>query len=776
MKRLLALVLATSFAASAAAAQAGKPAPPPSVADWSSWTEFHRDFANWPLDSTRVTRVESLLLERDAGTLVLQEGRLAFAAPLGGRVVAAVFVGRGTFSFVPRSDIERQQLRRFYGTSTLRVPVSQLVLFFSDSTARELADGRTFGPDTVRALQRAWKSAFPYLTWPRTSYVRPLELAQMLVDRDDDGLFRAMINPGRGGDPVFFTLDPTSTERVQLERRPDDDRVGMRRLYNAETVSQCFAAGDPDTLRRDWNPPYAARAYRTDVALDANPNLRATVEVDVVANGRERGWIAFDLPDWLHVDSLTCAGRRVRFTQEKDNTVVWTRVTPPIAAGETVTFRFAYHGEAFVRSDDWIWHRDMYRWFPRPAWAGEATWDMRFTHPSDLQVIAAGERREWRVTGHEARSRWIVERPMDLVSFDVNFLRGIHVTRDSLPVTVWTRRLDGAGKVTDATPAALRGARGDEAVAYDVANCLEFYARMFGEPVAKEFHALETPEETYVAYPGMIHMMLPGDRIAGRPDFSPHVIRAHEIAHQWFGLGLDNATYHDAWLSEGFADFCSLWYLQASRKDADNYFHVLDAWREKLLSNRKYVFGTGQEAGPIWLGTRTSSSTTPGDYNLVVYAKGAWVLHMLRNLLLDENDPSESAFRAVLREFYQRSRGRRVFTEEFRAVAEQVTGQDLGWFFAQWVYGTDVPACRFTWSTEPADGGWRVRGRIDTAGVPATFRFPVFVRVNFADGRYSRQRVWVEGPVTEFTLPTAPAKPSGVAFNDLHSVLCDDLK
>lgn len=768
MKRLLAPVLAVLFAAHAALAA-------PAADGWTKWTEFHRDFANWPLDSARIARVSSVMLERDAGTFVLQEGQLAFAAPLGGRTVAAVFVGRGTFSFAPRSEIERQQLRRFYGTTTLRVPVSQLVLFFSDSTARELSEGLVFGTDTTRALGRAWRAAFPYLTWPRTSYIRPIELAQMLVDRDDNGLFRAMINAGRGGDPIFFTLDPTSTERVQLERRPEDDRVGMRRLYNAETVSQFFANGDPDTLRRDWNPPYSARAYRTDVTLDANPNLRATVEVDVTANERERGWIAFDLPDWLHVDSLACAGRTVTFTQEKDNSVVWTHVSPPLAAGESATFRFTYHGEAFVRRDDWIWHRDMYSWFPRPAWAGEATWDMRFAHPRDLQLVAAGERREWQVTGSEMRSHWVVERPMDLVSFDVNFLRGIRVERDSLPVTVWTRRLDGAGKVTVTKPDALRDAHGgDEAIAHDVANCLEFYARMFGEPVAKEFHALETPEDTYVAYPGMIHMMLFSDRVYGRPDYSPHVIRAHEIAHQWFGLGLDNATYHDAWLSEGFADFCSIWYRQAACKDTKTYLDVLAKWREDLLENRKFLLGENQEAGPVWLGHRTNSSATPHDYGLVVYRKGAWTLHMLRNLLLDESDPSEGAFRELLRGWYQRFRGGRAFTEDFRAEVERATGQDMGWFFAQWIYGTDVPTYRFSWTAEPAaNGQWRVKCRVEQSNVPDAFRMPVFVRVDFGADGWARQRVWVTGKVTEFELPLAPMQPTSVKFNDLESVLCE---
>ncbi|MBI5168568.1 MAG: hypothetical protein HZA61_03675 [Candidatus Eisenbacteria bacterium] len=767
----LALLLLVLLAAVPAPAPAAVPAP----SGWNTWADFHRDFTHWPLDSTRIARVNSLMLERDAGTFVLQEGQLVFATPLGGRTVAAVFTGKGTFSFAPRSEIERQQLRRFYGTPTLRVPVQQLVLFFSDSTAAELRGGLTFAPDTARSLQRAWKAAFPYLTLPRTNFVRPLSLAQMLVDGDDNGYFRAMINPGRGGEPMFFSLDPLYTERVRLERRPRDDRQGLKRRYGSEVLSQFFALGDPDTLRRDRNPPYEATRYVTDVVFDAGLGMTASAEVSVAAHGRERGWIGFDLPHHLTLDSLVTAGRRVTFEQQDENDLVWARVSPPLAPGDTAVFRVRWHGVAFEREDDFLRHRDLLGWFPRPLFAGEATWDMRFTHPRDYQLVAAGRRDGVEVVGNTQRSHWVVDQPIDLVSFDVNFLRAIRVDRDTLPVTVWMRHLDGAGRVTVAKPEALRDARsGDEQVAFDVANCLEFFGRMFGPPPSAQFHALETPEDTYIAYPGMIHMMLREDRVLGRPDFQPHVLRAHEISHQWFGLAVDNATYHDVWLSEGFADFCSIWYRQAGCKDSKTYLDVLSRWRTDLLENRKFALGESQQAGPIWLGARTNSSTTPDDYNLVVYEKGAWVLHMLRDMLLDESDPSEARFRGLLRDWYTRMRGRKAFTEDFRAEVERVMNADMGWFFDQWVYGTDVPTYAFSWTAEPAaNGQWRVKGRVTQSNVPESFKMPVFVRVDFGDDGWSRERVWVTGRVTEFELPLAPKKPTAVKFNDLESVLCE---
>jgi hypothetical protein len=66
--------------------------------------------------------------------------------------------------------------------------------------------------------------------------------------------------------------------------------------------------------------------------------------------------------------------------------------------------------------------------------------------------------------------------------------------------------------------------------------------------------------------------------------------------------------------------------------------------------------------------------------------------------------------------------------------------------------------------------------RIEQSNVPDKFRMPVFVRLDFGDGRWSRQRVWVTGKVTEVELPLSPLKPTDLHFNDLESVLCEVAK
>ena len=187
---------------------------------------------------------------------------------------------------------------------------------------------------------------------------------------------------------------------------------------------------------------------------------------------------------------------------------------------------------------------------------------------------------------------------------------------------------------------------------------------------------------------------------------------------------------------------------------------------------------TGSRPDPSGSGPRTNSSRTQGDYDLVVYRKGAWVLHMLRNYLLRDDDPGGDAIsRACCATSTGRFAGQPAFTEDFRAAVERATGEDMGWFFAQWVYGTDVPTYRFRWTCNPRKAArWRVHGRVEQTNVPASFGMPVALRVTYPDGTFARERVWVRGPLTEFDLPLSPKRPTNVMFNDLESVLCEIAK
>jgi aminopeptidase N len=182
------------------------------------------------------------------------------------------------------------------------------------------------------------------------------------------------------------------------------------------------------------------------------------------------------------------------------------------------------------------------------------------------------------------------------------------------------------------------------------------------------------------------------------------------------------------------------------------------------------------EPGPISLGYRVTRSKDDdvNDYQTVIYQKGAWVVHMLRILALDMKTMNEDRFKAIMQDFYAEHQGRRASTEDFRRVVERHIGTDMGWFFDQFVYGAQIPTYRVAYRTEQAgDGQYKVRLRVRQEDVPESFQMYVPVTLDLGKDRVARFRVKVKGPLTEIELPSVPAEPKKVTFNDLEGVLAE---
>jgi aminopeptidase N len=307
-----------------------------------------------------------------------------------------------------------------------------------------------------------------------------------------------------------------------------------------------------------------------------------------------------------------------------------------------------------------------------------------------------------------------------------------------------------------------------ETVGGDMSRSLRFFQSVYGPTDIKHFYATEIPEYHGEAFPGMLHLSWITFQQTDDQG-TDEVFRAHEVAHQWWGIGVDYLTYHDRWLSEGFATFSGLWYMQTARHSNDKYFGLLRQYRSSIFL-RKGV------PGPISLGHRVQSSRDADvdDYSTIVYKKGAWVVHMLRMLMLDLKTMNEDRFTETMQDFYRSYQGKRASTADFRRVVEQHVGTDMGWFFDQWVYGTALPTYRVATRTyRQPDGEYRVRLLVDQEGVPETFLMYVPVTVDLGKDRVARVRVKVTGAHSDIALPPVPAEPKAVRFNDLEGVLAE---
>lgn len=151
---------------------------------------------------------------------------------------------------------------------------------------------------------------------------------------------------------------------------------------------------------------------------------------------------------------------------------------------------------------------------------------------------------------------------------------------------------------------------------------------------------------------------------------------AHELAHQWWGDLVTCENWGEIWLNEGFASYGDALYTE--------YKYGFESFKSKLQSwARSYFSEDSLIRYPIY------NPPASKLFGTAVYFKGAWVLHMLRNLIGD------SAFFKVLREWGRRYAYSTGTTQKFIQVINDITGGDYNWFFDQWVYDSGYPVLTF---------------------------------------------------------------------------------
>jgi hypothetical protein len=261
------------------------------------------------------------------------------------------------------------------------------------------------------------------------------------------------------------------------------------------------------------------------------------------------------------------------------------------------------------------------------------------------------------------------------------------------------------------------------------------------------------------------------------------LVGPHEFAHQWWGHQVAPRSYHDVWLSEGFAEFtAALVYQQTA--GWKGYNNLLEKKRRAILEKPTGTTAVSNAAGPIALGYRLSTWQNPLAYDIVVYEKGAYVLHMLRMAMQDRTKKNaDEPFIAAMTEFATQYAGKTATTADFQHVIEKHMPKSmdlqgngsLDWFFREWVYGTGVPKLDAKIDfTDNGDGKYHIKGEITQSQVPDDFVTMVPIYVTFEKGQQARLATLpIVGNSTkplEVDLPL-PMKPKQFSINAMHDVL-----
>jgi len=739
---------------------------------FSSENQFTRlltDLKNLQVQPDQIREVSGIELQRDVGRFVLENGKLAVCTPVLGKPSVIVFVGSGTFRYSPPTKIEKENLFRFYESDSLTRRFSTLFLLYTDSTWSELmkkSQPLNVTGDTP-VLRKAIETALPYILNEKKKVLRPA-VARALLNPEVKGYFWAFFYQNKMF-PLAFEVDPFQREEVTFYRRTENEKH-LRRL---EIINKFHKQSDYQNQidlshEQKWDFDVVKQVHRAEI--QKNLNFRSSADLTIVLKANNLNWSYLSLFKELKVDSLIEAKRgALSFFKSDKDSYVWFKLPADVEQGDTLHLKMFYDGKLLEKRGDWIFIRDPRNWYPRHAPRDKALFDLTFKVPAKYDFVSVGNFISADTTADFITSHWKTDRPIRNAGFNIGFFKKLEIRGEMLPLIeilmspAAHSELKRKGIYTDRDI--------DEQVGKDARQALQFFQLVFGIYPFPRLAVSEIPYNIGEAFPGLIHLGVSTFLKTDLEGFD-HVFRAHEVAHQWWGIGVDFQTYHDQWLSEAFAQYGGLWYLQMVLKRNDLYEKILKKWREKILYNREFLLETGQKAGPIWLGYRTYSSSTPEDFNIVIYLKGAWVLHMLRYMLTDLKTMDDQKFIIIMRDFYRQFLGKKATTLDFQKMVEKHTWQDMQWFFDQWVYSTEIPTYYVSRKTKKdSEGKYRVYFKVRQENVPASFRMSVPITIRCKRYKVVRFRQLITGPVTRFQSPILPDKPTKIIFNDFEGVL-----
>lgn len=775
----------------------------------------------------RTIALQNFVFERDVFRFTLN-GKLHLLAAVEGKTPGAVFIGDGSYELVPASRAESRHLAMVTAESALVTLTDRFdwAVFLGSAlvTAAEKTSAPAQGTPDGAANGR-WDDYLDAQRKRLTTNIH-VRVLQEILDGGEP-LFFAWVE-GKKYPPAVLVVDPRGAEAVRLTDMDFAGEQTMMLVPRHPKGGIWYASRYRSEVEKRTGAPYRSPADATHYAIDATirgAELSAKSIMSFTANADLRV-LPISLAPKLRITSVafaraaeTPAWTPMPFIQEApkedgDAAVVFPE---PLKRAENYLLEVTYAGKDVLddAGDGNFTIGARTSWYPNVGvFSDLATFELRFRTPQKFQIVAVGEEIENRVEGEDRIARWKSEQPIRVAGFNYGKFRKLtEKDKDSgLTFEIFTNtgepdilrqlnrdlggmttmghdphgetRYVGPTHVKIDTTSLAKSALADGINTARTANA--FYGPLATKRVAitqqsQWFFGQSWPSLIYLPYVAFFNGTV--RHTLGLDDVKDFVdnIGAHELAHQWWGHQVAPLSYHDAWLSEGFAEFTAALVAQQTG-GWTNYDAFWEKARRTIVDQPHGAAIHNLEAGPISQGNRLATWRNPFAYNALVYSKGAYVLHMLRMAMWDRSKGDE-AFMAMMREFATEYAGRNASTTDFQRVVEKhatpnlriTNDEKMDWFFEQWVYGTAVPRFASKLDFQDAGGGkYKVTGTLTQSEVPDDFASIVPIYVHFDKNTQAKLgAVIIIGSTTrpvDFEV-ALPKKPLKFSMNAMHDVL-----
>jgi aminopeptidase N len=372
------------------------------------------------------------------------------------------------------------------------------------------------------------------------------------------------------------------------------------------------------------------------------------------------------------------------------------------------------------------------RWFPVNNYSiNRFAMDLNITTPEGYRVVASGDMKTAPAADGGTVSSFHYEHTSFPGSIAIVKSEPARVSSEGIDTQIYFR----------GDQAAMAQAYGDE-----TGKIMTFFTGAYGLAPQARLTLVETEAGSVNGYsaPGIIFLS-PGS--ITKP-LNTRVL-ADQLSRQWWGILVSPINRDHLWLENGPARFSQLLYEEHNKGQG--------AMENDLKTT--YIEALTVKDPPVMQASRVEDYSP--EYWALTAARGAAVLNMLRNVIGDAN------FQKGLKIFLDKFAYKEVSTEDFRKVMEQVSHEELRYFFIQWLQSSGSPEFKLEYTVFRTPKGFRVVGKINQD--LDTFRMPVDLRIE-TEGNPEDKQIEVTGTSSEFSVDTF-GKPRKLILDPNHILL-----
>ncbi len=491
---------------------------------------------------------------------------------------------------------------------------------------------------------------------------------------------------------------------------------------------------------------YDVKHYLIDINFDpARQVINGLVVVTAEITGNSLSLFDLDLSNNMVVDSVISGGSTVSYSRNGDLLTI--NLEKEYTSGETAKVAVYYNGSPEAsglgsfgfdsfNGKPLIWSlSEPYgarEWWPCKDAPGDKadSVDIKYTVPEGMIAASNGRLIDETTANGKTTFWWKENYPIATYLVSIAAYEYTHYTDEYIAMNGDTMGIDFF-----VAPEHYENSR---YTFLDVSDMISVFAGLFGEyPFVKDKYG-------HAEFPwggGMEHQTITSlGNIHSSNGLYFQGLIAHELAHMWWGDMITCSNFRNIWINEGFATYSEALLAEA--------LYGKDSYKSQISLEEHYGGGT-----VIVDDTTDVNRIFSGALS---YSKGAYVLHMLRHVVGDED------FFNILRTYADdpRFKYKDADTEDFRGVCEEVSGMNLEKFFDQWIYGEYFPQYSYGYTVNETGNVFEVNLVIDQIQTnTGLFWMPIDVEITTTSGKQTVV-VWdsLETQTFTFYLDESPVK------------------